>query len=580
MRKPSQLTRSEFLKLSAAAAASAAMAKSGLGRELLATDVYSAITPPDLILAGGKVATMDASNSTAQAVAVKNGVIVQVGADSAIRALAGPSTRLIELKGRTVTPGFVDPHNHFQVFGQIVSFYVPFVPPEITNLPDLVAKLRDIVALTPPGDWVVGYYLTGELPDRYDFDAVSPANPVFIMQQAGHFGIANSKALQIAGITSATPSPQGGIIEKDTQGIPTGVLYNHRAMDLVRKFMPQYPKDVLRDAMVDIQPLYAASGITSYQDNNIRGVENIQSYQELNQAGRLYLRNTLYFTLEYPGDLDPALHQLDHYQDDFTRIGGYKFLIDGQATTFYCHAQHNGVSWNMPTWDPTQFKQAVRQLHDAGGQICVHCGGDASTDLVLDAYEEAQAANPRPDARHRIEHAVLTTQASVERIKELGVVMSVNPTFTLMSGDYWFTVFGTARVQDEGMRVRDWLNAGIPVCIGSDTPTTPWFQPQATLWSALTRQTQSKVVIGPQHIMTIAEALKAHTYWAAYAGHEEAVKGSIEAGKYADLVVWRDDPYTATLKTIQTLKVDLTLVGGEVVYRAPSFTARRHLIPS
>lgn len=571
-------TRADFLKLAATAVAGVAAGQAGAHAGSRASDAWIEAAAPDLILGGGSIVTVDAADTVAQAVAIKDGLVYQVGSDAAVRALAGPQTEVIELHGRTVTPGLVDPHSHFQVFGQIMSFYVPFIPPEVTDIPGIAAKLAEVVAVTPPGEWIVGYYLVGGIPTHDDFDAVSPDHPVFIMHQAGHFGTANSKALEIAGITAATQSPQGGIVEKDSSGNPTGVLYNHRAMDLVRKFWPAYPKDVVRDAMVAIQPLLVANGITSLHDNNIRGAENIASYQSLAKDGRLYLRNSLYFTLEYPGDLDPALHQLEPYEDPYMRLGGFKFLIDGQATTFYCHEPHTGMSWQLPTWDPTQFKQTVRQLHDAGGQICVHCGGDASTDLVLDAYEEALTANPRPDARHRIEHGILTTAAATERIKKLGVVMSVNPTFIPLSADYWMTLFGQTRVQERAMVIREWLDAGIPVCIGSDTPTTPWYQPQATLRAAMARQTQSQVVVGPRHIMTMSEALKAHTYWAAYAGHEEDVKGTIEVGKYADLVVWRQDPFAMYPRDLMSLRADLTLVGGTTVYHAPSSTPRRRLI--
>jgi hypothetical protein len=503
-------------------------------------------------------------------VAVKDGLIQAVGRDDEITAYAGAGTQTIDLAGRALTPGLIDPHNHFQLMGLMGTFYLPFLPPDIKSIRDLQEALAALAAQTPAGEWIKGYYLAfsdGRVPNRKDIDPVVPDHPVWFMQQGGHLGFANSRALEIAGITASTANPTGGIIERDAAGEPTGVFYNHRAMDLLRHYMPQYTTDMVRDNIAATQPLFAACGVTTFHDNNVRGTDVIGTYLDAGRQGLMYLRGSVYYTLEWPQDLQRALNEVERYDDAYMRMAGFKFLIDGQSPTAYCHEPHNGVSWNTPTWDPQNFKDTVRALHDTGLQICVHCAGDAATDLVLDAYEAAMNANPRPDPRHRIEHAVLTTPDATRRMKDLGVVVSTQPQFIRIGGGNWIDTFGTERMS-RVIVTREWLDNGVHLALGSDAPTTPWYTPQITLAGAVSRMTYNNEVMGPDQRLTIQEALRAHTMGGAYAGHEETVKGSIEVGKYADVIVWHGDPYGMTPGQLAQAAIDVTLVGGKIVYQA------------
>ena len=525
----------------------------------------------DMVLLNGQVITVDAADTIAQAVAIKDGLIQTVGTTEKIKTLVGDKTKVVDLKGKAVTPGLIDPHNHLQVVGLIENSYVSFMPPDIKTLQDLKTKLAEALAPKPKGEWLQGYFLTvneGRLPNRQDLDPVSPNHPVWIVQQGGHYGSANSLALKMAGITANTRDPVGGVIERDAKGEPTGVFYNHRAMDLLRLHIPQQTADMARKNITSSLPLFAAWGVTSFHDNNVRGVDNVRTYLEIGKQGQMILRSAIYYTLEWPQDLDRALKEIEHYDDKKSiRLAGYKFLLDGQAQMAYCHQPHKGVRWDMSTWDPKNFKQTVRALHDSGLQICVHCIGDAAVDLSLDAYAEAMKANPRSDPRHRIEHAVLTTPEATRRMKELGVVASVNPTFIRLAADYWATVFGPERMR-RAIVTREWLKAGVHVTIGSDAPTTPWYNPQATLAAAVARLTASNNVLEPDQRMTIQEALRAHTLEAAYAAHEEKIKGSIEVGKLADLAVWNQDPYTASVQQLWNATIAMTMVGGKIIHQA------------
>jgi len=567
------LTRRDFIKL--AATALGGMVLAGCRGEQLARTTAPPIQvssppltgPADMILINGKVITVDAQDTIAQAIAIKDGLIQAVGTTEGIRARAGAAAKVVDLKGKTVTPGLIDPHIHVQIAGSF-NRLTPFLPPEVKTIQDVQRKLADVVTKTAQGEWVLGYYRLseGQAPKRQELDPISSDHPVWIVHQGGHYGSANSVALKIAGITADIQNPAGGVIERDARGQPTGVFYNHPAMDLLWQHIPKSAAEEVQENITTILPLLAASGVTSFQDNNVRNLDALRAYFEIAEQGKMTLRGSVYYTLESPPDQDKALKQIERYAGDVMRFAGYKFLIDGPIQTAYCHEPHKGVRWDMPTWDPASFKKAIRAMHDTGLQICVHCMGDAAVDLTLDAYETAMNANPRANPRHRIEHCVLTTLRASQRIKDLGVVICVTPTFIRTSGDYWVTLFDDQRVQ-RMIVAREWLEAGIPVTIGSDAPTTLWYTPQATLAAAVSRVTPSNKVLGIDQRLTIKEALRGHTIGAAYAAHEEKIKGSIEAGKLADLVVWNEDPYSIAVNHLPDVTIATTIVGGKVVFQ-------------
>jgi len=306
--------------------------------------------------------------------------------------------------------------------------------------------------------------------------------------------------------------------------------------------------------------------VTSFSDVYVRGLENVKAYREAGEAGDMIIRGAVYPILEYPKDLEGAL-KLEPFNSPFMRLGGFKLQIDGQAPTAYCHEPHDGITWDKPYWEPEAFKKTVSALHDAGHQICVHAIGDAGVDLVLDAYEAAMNANPRPDPRHRIEHCVLTTPEATQRIRDLGVIVSDTSSFIHMAGDYWVKLFGKKRIQ-RLLVTREWLDAGIHLALNSDYPTTLGYAPQMNMAVAMERRTAHNNVINEDQKITVQEALRAHTIGAAYAGFEEGIKGSIEPGKLADLAVWANDPYSVSAEELAAMTMDMTIMGGKIIYQA------------
>jgi len=273
--------------------------------------------------------------------------------------------------------------------------------------------------------------------------------------------------------------------------------------------------------------------------------------------------------LEYAQELPGRIEMLEamRYESDYMHLGGAKFQADGALEASFTNEPHNGIAWNIPIWKPKDLNEAVRAFHDAGYQVAIHTGGDAAVDMALDAIELAMNANPRPDPRHRIEHSVLNTDKALQRTKDLGVVISTQPTLIRAFADACFRIWGEERTQ-RMIPTRTWLDMGVPLALSSDAPSMPWWDPQSTLFASIVRVSPSKKPVSPEQALTIEEAMYAHTMGGAYADFAENKKGSLEPGKFADLIVWDDNPYTVDPAEILKLNVDLTMVGGKIVHQS------------
>lgn len=581
------LTRRDFLRLGAVALGGAALA--GCGRrsnrvELTAVPIPAGPTAlpmptltageaADTILVNGNIVTIDAARTVARALAIKDGLIMFVGDDQAVHSLAVAGTKIVNLQGRTVTPGLIDAHCHLSACGLLGTAYVDVSWPAVFTISDMQAKLAAKIAATPRGEWVIGSgWLTfeGRYPTKHDLDPISPDHPVLVINQGGHMAVVNSLALEMAGVNANMPDPGNGRFLREANGEPNGTVMNHPAMDYFRRLWPPDLLDVkvMETSILNPQATFAAMGVTSFQDVYARDMDRMQAYFNIARRGEMTIRGQVMNVLEYIQELDGRIEALEaiRYEDDTMHLAGAKFQVDGALEASFTHEPHNGIAWDIPIWKPKDLNEAVRAFHDAGYQVALHTAGDAAVDMALDAIENAMKANPRPDPRHRIEHSVLNTDRALQRTKDLGVVISTQPTLIRTFADAIERIWGEERVQ-RIIPTRTWLDMGVPLCLSSDAPSMPWWDPQHTLFCSLVRASATKKLVSQEQALTIEEAMYAHTMGGAYADFSENKKGSLEPGKLADLVVWHDNPYAAATEDILNLTVDLTMVGGKVVHQ-------------
>jgi hypothetical protein len=579
------LNRRDFLKMGGVALGGATLAACKRGTTLTAIPTppgRAAVPPPtlapgqapDSILVNGNIATMDARRSTVQALAVVNGLILAVGDDDTMRAMAGGNTQVVDLRGRTVTPGLIDAHCHLGACGLLGTTYVDISWPAIDTIEQMQARVAERVATTPPGEWVLGagwVGFDGRYPNKHDVDPVSPNHPVMLINQGGHFAVVNSQALELAGVNASTPDPGNGRFLREANGEPDGTVMNHPAMDYFRRLWPPdlLDQQAMEASILSPQSKFASMGVTSFQDVYGRGLDRMQAYFDVARRGSMSLRGQVMNVLEYFQELDgriPAIESM-RYEDDYMHFAGAKVQVDGAGEASFTHQPHNGIAWNISIWTPENLNEVVRAFHDSGYQVACHTMGDAAVDMALDAIEAAMNANPRPDPRHRIEHSVLNSDAALQRTKDLGVVISTQPTFIRAFGDGAERIWGEERMQ-RMIPTRTWLDMGVPLALGSDAPSLPWWDPQSTLAASILRYTMTSKPVSLEQAITIEEAMYAHTMGGAYADFAEDKKGSLEPGKFADLIVWSDDPFTVKPADILNLTIDLTVVGGKVVHQA------------
>lgn len=586
MSKHSHLTRRDFLKLSGVALGGATLACGGGSKLLELTAVPSPVSPAvqpapilapggvaDTILVNGNIVTIDVKHPSAKALALKDGIIQFVGDDQSAREMAGASTQVIDLGGRTVTPGIIDAHCHLSACGLLGTVYVDVNWPAINTIEQMQAKLAERIAKTPPGEWVLGAgWLTfkGGFPTRHDIDPISPKHPMMVINQGGHLAVVNSLALEMAGVNASTPDPGNGKFLREANGEPNGTIMNHPAMDYFRKL---WPKDLLDQPAMEAsilspQARFASYGVTSFQDVYARDMDRMLAYFSIGKRREMTIRGQVMNVLEYTQELDgriPAIEAM-RYEDDYMHFAGGKCQVDGAGEASFTHEPHNGIAWNMSIWKPGDLNQVVRAFHDTGYQISLHAFGDAAVDMALDSIEAAMNANQRSDPRHRIEHSVLNTNSALQRTRDLGVVISAQPQMIRAFGDGAENIWGSERTQSM-IPTRTWLDMGVPLCLGSDAPSMPWWNPQATLAASILRLTLTNKPVSPEQAMTIEEAMYAHTMGGAYADFAESKKGSLEPGKFADLAIWSDNPFALKPADLFNATIDLTMVGGKVVYK-------------
>lgn len=532
----------------------------------------------DLILYNGKILTVDAQDHIYSAIAVKQGKILQVGPTSEILPLAGLFCKMLDLNGKTLTPGLIDAHYHLMHYGaQFWPGYLNIRPPIVECKADLLREISNCAATLPPGQWISanqGFQLkANETLDRFDLDAIAPNHPVYLLHGSGHYAVVNTLALTTAGISSTTPNPPGSLIIKDGSGQPNGILVHYGAENLVARHATGYGdrSDVQKFKDIKVgQTLCLQAGYTSIQDVIIGNARDIALYRQFADSGLLKVRLYLMQFINTEAEADSVLAHYRPIQQGRLKFGGWSLAQDGDmaARTLLMYDKTQfGAAISFPYHDQENFYRIVRKLHDSGEQIAVHVSGDQGMDMTLTAFEQAMQTNPRPDPRHRIEHGLFPMTSALQRMKEHGIILSTQPQWLVWFGNGYKNAFN-----DEAMSrllpLKTMYNMGVPLAFGCDVPASKYQEPKWAFYGALLRRTDTGTLLSQSERLLAKEALRIHTMGSAYASFAEKETGSLEPDKFADMVIWSKDLSTMAPGEALDLNAEMTIVEGEIVFDA------------
>jgi predicted amidohydrolase YtcJ len=528
----------------------------------------------DLVLVNGEVITVDAKDSIVQAVAVKNGKILKVGTSEQMAELIGAETEVLDLKGKTVTPGLIDAHVHPDAWFRFDSRLMDF-----TNMRTKAAVLDAIAAAVKEkkkDEWISARPIGlagGGLPNRMELDAVSPDNPVFLSNFPFTLVALNSRALTIAGITRTTPNPYGGVIEKDANGEPTGILRNTPASSLVRRYVPGIGGRTIDDWKNVIEQGVKQSvseGKTYLRDAKVDQYF-IEHFKQLGSEDKLTAGIAGYIYITSLADATDNLGKLDKYSGGSFKVLGIKLQLDGVMTgdaLMYDNTLPTSKS-AYAYFSQSDLNSIVSMYNKNGWQVTIHVWGDKATDMAIDAIEAALHETPRSDHRHTLEHVIYPTRQALERIKKLGIIVSAQPNYISLYGSGLKSAVND-EIAGRIMPLKTMIDMGIPLAFGTDNPETPDLSSKWGFIGSVNRVTYPlKELLNPNERITIQQALRCYTMGSAYACFQEKVRGSIEEGKIADMVVWSHDLYSlSSREDWLNLKAEITMIGGKVAYKA------------
>lgn len=513
--------------------------------------------------------------------------IVAVGPNDVVREAAPPDAHVIDADGGSVLPGFVDAHHHLAFTGAELA-QVDVRSPAVGSVAELVARIAEAAERVPDGQWIraVGMndaqFAEGRRPTRWDLDEATRVHPVLVQHMSGHHAVANSRALEVRGLSDATADPEGGHLLRDDRGVLTGYFLDAAQQLVVPPGVdighhgPGFHDDApLEEVVADVERGTRAcleAGVTSIVDAQVTRRE-LAGYGEARRRGVLGVRVTC---MPISSQLDgfEAVGLAGRFGDDRLAIGPMKFYADGALTggtaAFSTPYGREGEFTGSLYWSSeADFRTAIVRAHVAGWQIGVHAQGDRAIDRVLDAYEAAFAAAPRADARHRIEHGGGPRPDQLERMARLGVIVVGQPRYFHDAGDDWLAAFDEARAH-RLQPYRDMVGAGVEFVISTDAPVAS-YRPVDTIYSAVARRTAGGKIIGGAQALTVEEAVRAYTRDAARSYFAEDAVGSLEPGKLADVVVFAGDLLATPPERIPELRVAATIVGGEVAFeRTPA----------
>jgi predicted amidohydrolase YtcJ len=520
----------------------------------------------ETVILNANVITIDSKHPRAEAIAICNGRIIAVGSNTRIRKYICKETRIVDARNKTVVPGFVDCHVHMTGFGQ---FLETLDLRNTTSIKEVQRKLRNYARENHGKSWILGgrwdeeRFTENRYPTRWDLDAAVQDKPVFLLRVCGHVAVANSKALQLAGLTEKSKIEHGSIDLDIATGNPTGIL-RENALQLVWKAIPKPSQKEMEKTCLLACKRAIEAGLTCVHWI-VSSSSEIKALQKLLAEGKLPLRVYLGIPVAL---LDPlaSLGLITGFGNDMVKIGFVKILADGSlgghtAALKKPYADKPGTN-GMMLYAQKELDRLVLKAHEADLQLAVHAIGDRAMEKVLEAYEKALNKCPSKNHRHRIEHCSVLNPNLIKRMKRLDIIASVQPHFVF--SDFWV-------VDRVGKKRARWvypfktlLKQGIVVAFGSDCPVEP-IDPILGVWSAVTRKDF------PEERLSLEEALQTYTLNAAYASFDEDKRGTIEAGKLADLAILSADLTRIRADEIRNLKVEMTIVDGKIAYASERF---------
>jgi len=528
----------------------------------------------DLILENGKIWTVDPHRPWAEAVAIRSGQILQVGSNSEISVCKGSETEMIDLNHKLVLPGFIDSHTHFLDGG----FNLTGVKlRDVSGRHEFVERIEAQAKNLGPGRWIREgswdhqLFDPPVLPSKEWIDRCTLENPVCIIRMDMHMALVNSLALKIAGISRDTHSPAGGEIDKDaTTGEPTGILKDS-AMAMVKKHIPEYSMSEKKQALQAAVQHAAQLGVTSVHD--MMFFADLAAYQSLERENKLTLRVHIYIPIS-EGDIFSRINMTTPFGSNRIQLGGLKAFVDGSlgSSTALFFEPYTGQTDNCgikagDMFPEGRLEQQLEAAEKAGLQVAVHAIGDKANSIILDVYSQVMNRNQSRDRRWRIEHVQHLIQDDLKRIFELGVIASVQPYHLWDDGCWAVEKVGPERIHS-AYAFKSLLDNRVPLAMGSDWTVAP-LNPLSGIYAAVTRHTQDGKNPGgwiPEQKISLEEAIKGYTINGAFAEFSEEIKGSISAGKLADLVVLDQDFFSLPPDEILNTKVDLTIFDGKVIF--------------
>lgn len=534
----------------------------------------------DLALINGKIITVDEKFSIAEAVSVKDGKIQLVGKTDEVKKLTGPDTKVVDLEGKTVMPGLFDSHIHVTGTGSALMMINCRTPP-MYSIEDMKKAVAEKVKESKPGEWIIGRgWDQAKLkeqrnPSRWDLDEVSPDNPVILTRTCGHLLVANSKALEIAGVTKDTPNPVGGQIVKNEEGEPTG-MFEETAMGLVRRHVPE---DGIPEFMEQIKAAYEALnevGITSVIDPGT-SEDQMVAYQLLKEQGLVTVRtNMMLRAVQDNEPIEKSVKRVENfplisgYGDDLLKHQGLKIFVDGglggRTALLREHYENDPEDFGLLTIPEEDLQKLVDAANKRGMLCGIHCCGGKAMDVVLEAYKKTNKIKPIKGRGFYLIHAYQPSEQNFKDCQELGINIASQPDFLYYLGDSYINSVGLERCKWLKPH-RAWLDHGIMTAAGTDSPVTP-YPPFPSLWASIARETEiGKVCLGEDQKVTREEAIRMYTINGAHLTFEQDIKGSIEPGKLADMIILDRDILTCPEPDIKDTVVLETILGGKTVYK-------------